>query len=66
MMPRNMGSLDRVIRVVVGLALLAGFFLNTTAEWRWLYLLGIVPLMTGLAGTCPMYSILGVNTCARR
>ena len=65
-MPRNMGSLDRVIRVVVGLALLAGFFLNTTAEWRWLYLLGIVPLMTGLAGTCPMYSILGVNTCARR
>ncbi len=65
-MPRNMGSLDRVIRVVVGLALLAGFFLNTTAEWRWLYLLGIVPLMTGLVGTCPMYSILGVNTCARR
>lgn len=65
-MPRNMGSLDRVIRVVVGLALLAGFFLNPTAEWRWLYLLGIVPLTTGLVGTCPMYSILGVNTCARR
>lgn len=65
-MPRNMGSLDRMIRVVVGLALLAGFFLNTTAEWRWLYLLGIVPLLTGLVGTCPMYSIMGVNTCARR
>lgn len=65
-MPRNMGSMDRVIRVVVGLALLAGFFLNTTADWRWLYLLGIVPLITGLVGTCPMYSILGVNTCARR
>ena len=65
-MPRNMGSLDRVIRVVVCLALLAGFFLNTTADWRWVYLLGIVPLITGLVGTCPMYSILGANTCARR
>ena len=59
----NVGGIDRVLRIVVGLALLAGFFLNADATYRWAYLIGIVPLFTGLFGTCPAYCLLGLNTC---
>jgi hypothetical protein len=48
---------------VLGLALVAGFFLNADASLRWLYLIGIVPLATGLVGSCPLYSIFGFSTC---
>ena len=44
MFKTNIGTADRVIRVVLGLALILGFFLNPEAGWRWLYLIGIVPL----------------------
>lgn len=63
MLKKNVGSLDRILRIVVGLALLAGFFLNTEATYRWLYLIGIVPLATGLMSSCPIYTILGLSTC---
>lgn len=63
MFARNVGTLDRGLRIVVGLALIAGFFLNPEASLRWLYLLGIVPLATGLAGSCGLYSLIGINTC---
>ena len=63
MFKTNVGGIDRVLRIVLGLALLAGFFLNADASLRWLYLVGIIPLVTGLVGTCPIYSILGLNTC---
>ncbi len=63
MLKTNVGGIDRVLRIVVGLALLAGFFLNADASYRWLYLIGIVPLATGLFSTCPLYSLLGINTC---
>lgn len=63
MLKTNVGGIDRILRIVVGLALLAGFFLNAEASMRWLYLIGIVPLATGLMSTCPLYSILGLNTC---
>lgn len=63
MLKKNVGGIDRILRIVVGLALLAGFFLNPDASMRWLYLIGIVPLATGLMSTCPLYSILGFNTC---
>lgn len=63
MFKTNVGGIDRILRIVVGLALIAGFFLNTESAWRWLYLIGFVPLVTGLLQTCPLYSILGMNTC---
>lgn len=63
MLKTNVGGIDRILRIVVGLALIAGFFLNADASMRWLYLIGIVPLATGLMSTCPLYSILGLNTC---
>ena len=63
MFKKNVGGIDRVLRIVVGLALLAGFFLNADGAYRWAYLIGIVPLATGLLSTCPLYSILGLSTC---
>lgn len=62
-MSKNVGGLDRILRIVVGLALIAGFFLNADGAYRWLYLIGIVPLATGLMSTCPLYKIFGLNTC---
>jgi hypothetical protein len=62
MFKTNVGSIDRGLRIVVGLALLAGFFLNRRT-YSWLYLIGIVPLATGLIRSCPLYSLLGLNTC---
>ncbi|MCB1336446.1 MAG: DUF2892 domain-containing protein, partial [Maritimibacter sp.] len=53
MFKTNEGTVDRVLRIVVGLALIAGFFLNGGGAYSWLYLIGIVPLATGLIGWCP-------------
>lgn len=63
MISRNVGTLDRILRIVIGLALIAGFFLNSEANLRWLYLIGIVPLATGLMGSCLLYRVFGFSTC---
>lgn len=63
MLKKNEGAIDRTLRVIVGLALLAGFFMMPEASYRWAFLIGIVPLATGLIGSCPLYSILGISTC---
>lgn len=59
----NEGSLDRALRVTVGLALIAMVFVGPQAAWGWI---GIVPLLTGLVGFCPLYRLVGLNTCPRR
>ena len=66
MFATNVGTIDRILRIVIGLALLAGFFLRPESDLRWLYLLGIIPLATGLLSTCPLYRLLGISTCPRR
>ncbi len=58
----NVGSIDRVVRVVLGLALLSTFFL-LAGPLRWLALVGVVLLLTAVFGLCPLYSVLGINTC---
>ncbi|WP_415182576.1 DUF2892 domain-containing protein [Phaeovulum sp.] len=63
MFKSNVGGIDRILRIVVGLALIAGFFVYPQASYRWLFLIGILPLLTGLMGSCLMYSVLGFNTC---
>jgi hypothetical protein len=63
MFKNNVGSIDRALRVLVGLALLAVFFFMPGSPWRYWTLIGIIPLFTGLFGTCPVYSILGLSTC---
>lgn len=62
MMTRNVGTTDRALRIFLGLALIAGFFLNAQAGWRWLYLVGIAIFVTGLVGRCPLYRLLGIST----
>lgn len=63
MFKNNVGTIDRVIRAVIGIAALAAFFMLPEAGWRWWLLIGIVPLATALIGSCPIYSILGLSTC---
>nr|WP_321359422.1 DUF2892 domain-containing protein [uncultured Hyphomonas sp.] len=60
MFKTNEGTIDRVLRVIVGLALIAIVFVGPQTPWGWI---GLVPLLTGLAGTCPLYTILGIRTC---
>jgi len=62
-MTKNVGGIDRILRIVVGAALIVAYFLNSGGAYSWLYLLGLIPLVTGLLSTCPLYSILGMNTC---
>jgi hypothetical protein len=63
MMKTNVGTADRAIRIIAGIVLLALFFLYPDASWRYWTLIGLVPLLTGLFGTCPLYSLLGLSTC---
>ncbi|PLC52799.1 hypothetical protein CR155_15385 [Pollutimonas nitritireducens] len=61
----NVGKLDRIARIIIGLTLLSlPFWLDT--PWRWLGLIGLMPLTTGLAGRCPGYRLFGRNTCSLR
>lgn len=62
-MEKNVGGIDRILRIVVGLALITGYFFNGGAAYGWLYLLGIIPLATGLISYCLLYRVLGINTC---
>ncbi|MEO1139130.1 MAG: DUF2892 domain-containing protein [Pseudomonadota bacterium] len=66
MMKKNVGPLDRILRIAVGLALIAGFFFTRDATYSWLFLVGIVPLVTGLMGSCGLYTLFGVSTCSTR
>ncbi len=66
MFKTNVGSADRVIRIVLGVIILSLFFIYPGAWWRYYALIGIVPILTGLAGTCPLYSIFGLSTCPAR
>jgi hypothetical protein len=61
-MTRNVGTTDRVLRVILGLVLLSLLFVVEGGA-RWLGLIGLVPLLTGLAGSCPAYRLLGIRTC---
>lgn len=63
MFNKNEGGFDRILRIVVGLALLGAFFMFPDAGWRWFTLIGIVPLATGLLGWCPLYAVFGFGTC---
>ena len=61
-MTTNVGGIDRILRIVVGIAVLALFFV-LEGNARYWALVGLVPLFTGLFRTCPLYSVIGVNTC---
>ncbi|MBW8849364.1 MAG: DUF2892 domain-containing protein [Xanthomonadales bacterium] len=64
-MQKNVGSVDKILRIVVGLGLLSLLFV-LDAPMKYLGLIGLVPLATSLMGWCPLYTLLGVNTCKAR
>ncbi|MCP5419167.1 MAG: DUF2892 domain-containing protein [Gammaproteobacteria bacterium] len=59
-MKTNVGTVDKSIRIGVGLLLILLALVGTIGWWGWI---GVVPLATGLMGNCPAYSLLGINTC---
>ena len=61
----NVGTADRVVRVLAGLGLVAFAFgwIAPASGWNWLGWIGVVPILTALVGNCPAYSLLGVSTC---
>ncbi len=62
-MTSNVGGIDRILRIVLGVVLVALAATGTVGVWGWL---GLVPLATGLLGWCPPYSLLGINTCKNK
>ena len=62
-MSANVGNLDRVIRILVGIALIAWVAFFNGPVWAWF---GVVPLATGLLKVCPAYSLLGINSCGMK
>lgn len=62
-MKTNVGTIDRGLRIGVGIALIAGAASGVLGVWAWI---GILPLLTGVVKICPLYSIIGVNTCGSK
>jgi hypothetical protein len=65
-MTANIGLVERIARIVVGVALIAfaipiGF---PSTGWNWVGWIGVIPVLTGLFGVCPAYSLLGLSTCS--
>ena len=59
-MKTNVGGIDRVLRVMLGAVLIALTMMDTIGPWGWI---GVVPLSTAALGFCPLYAVLGLNTC---
>lgn len=62
-MKTNVGTLDRLLRVIVGLALIALVFVGPKTAWGWI---GVIPLLTAAVGYCPAYRLLGICTLAKK
>jgi hypothetical protein len=62
-MKSNVGGIDRILRIVLGLVLIGLTLTGTIGVWGWL---GVVPLATGAIGWCPPYAIFGWNTCSTK
>ena len=62
-MKKNIHSVERLIRIVIGLVLVSFVFWGPQNLW---FLLGLIPLATGLIGWCPPYQLLGINTCSKK
>jgi len=61
-MVKNIHSIERVVRVLVGLAVVSLVFIGPQSPWGWL---GLIPIATGLIGWCPPYAMLGISTCKK-
>ena len=64
-MGKNVGSIDKIVRIIVGLALLSLLVL-LPGNARWWGLIGLIPIVTALVGWCPGWALFGINTCSTR
>lgn len=62
-MNRNEGNLDRAVRAIAGIGLIGATLAGVIGTWGWI---GAVPLLTAAIGWCPLYTVLGINTCGVR
>lgn len=60
LLPKNEHVVDRALRVVLGIGLITIAFVGPKTPWGWI---GVVPLLTGLIGSCPLYTLFGLRTC---
>jgi len=60
---KNEGAADRAIRIILGMALVGAALAGYGTPWTWV---GAIPLITGIVGICPLYSLLGVSTCKNK
>jgi len=60
MLSKNVGSIDRILRIVVGLGLISLVFMGPQTPWGWI---GVVPLLTAFISFCPLYTLIGIRTC---
>ena len=60
MLSKNVGSIERILRIVVGLGLISLVFVGPQTPWGWI---GIVPLLTAAISFCPLYTLIGIRTC---
>lgn len=63
LLPTNEHTLERILRVLLGAGLLSLAFVGPKSPWAYL---GILPILTGLIGSCPLYTLLGISTCSLR
>jgi hypothetical protein len=61
-MKQNVHNIERVVRVIVGLAIISLVFIGPKSAWGWL---GLIPLATGVIGWCPPYALFGFSTCKK-
>ena len=64
-MTRNIGTVDRGIRLVIGVLIL-GLYGALDPPWKYVTLIGLIPVGTALTGNCPLYTLFGISTCAKR
>jgi len=62
-MKKNVGGIDKTIRIIAGIGLISLVFVGPQTVWGWI---GVVPLATALLGWCPPYALLGINTCGTK
>ncbi|MDK3016408.1 YgaP family membrane protein [Pseudodonghicola flavimaris] len=58
----NLGNIDRIGRILLGAAMLIAYTVFSGTSYGWIFLLGLLPMASGLLGTCPIYSMLNVST----
>ncbi|MEH6822350.1 MAG: DUF2892 domain-containing protein [Motiliproteus sp.] len=61
-MEKNVGTIDKSLRIIAGIVMLSLVFVGPQSPWGWI---GVVPLLTALIGWCPAYKLLGLSTCAK-